>query len=103
MDRETHLFSLKEPVPSGTITFPFSAPHLCERIRSQHPSGNIRTTLKSGLQQSVEELVRCHAESLSRLGIANEAALIVSTGSGKARAYVGSQDFYDDGASRQAA
>lgn len=97
INRGAYDLSLIEPVPSESKPFVSHAPHLARRLQSTLPSGNftIRTTIKKDLQAAVEGLVAEHAGRMRTLGIRNAAALAVETRSGKVRAYVGSQDFFD--------
>ncbi len=103
IDASTCALALLEPVPTGAHSPPLLAPHLAQLLKDQQPesSGIIRTTLRHDLQQKMAELVARHLELLRPQGIRNGAALLVETGSAKVRAYVGSQDFFDDGAQGQ--
>jgi penicillin-binding protein 1C len=60
-----------------------------------HDAQRIITTLDSDIQHRVLEAARAHNKILADHGIENLAVLVVETGSGKIRAYVGSHDFYD--------
>lgn len=97
IDSSARELSLIEPVPSESKPFVSSAPHLARRLQSSTPSGRftIRTTIQKDIQARAEALVAEHAERMRTLGIRNAAALVVETRSGKVRAYVGSQDFFD--------
>jgi penicillin-binding protein 1C len=56
----------------------------------------VRTTIEKALQVRIERLVADHAATRLRpLGIRNAAAIVAETATGKVRAYVGSQDFFD--------
>jgi penicillin-binding protein 1C len=86
-----------EPVPSESMPFFSTARHLARSLESASNGGGIvRTTIDRDIQLRAESLVRDHVYGRLRpLGIRNAAAIVVETGSGKVRAYVGSQDFFD--------
>jgi penicillin-binding protein 1C len=94
---ETYHLSLLESLPERSTPFPMLAPHLGQYLKVQYRGngGIIRTTLKSDIQQRAEEMVRRHLQYLQQKGIQNGAVLIAETQSGKIKAYVGSQDFFD--------
>ena len=94
-DAETLALAAAEPVPSRAWSFPVTAPHLSRALKSRLPGRRVRTTLDAGLQRQLEALVARHLGYLDHLGIGNGAALLVETGSGEVRAYVGSRDFLD--------
>jgi len=94
---ETCRLSLLEPLPEGSIPFQSLAPHLGQYLKDHSPEkgGVIRTTILAEHQQSIEEMVRRHLNYLQYQGINNAAVLVAETASGKVRAYLGSQDFFD--------
>ena len=96
-DAETLSLAAAEPVSSRAWPLPVTAPHLSRALKSRRPGRLIRTTLDAGLQRELETLVARHLGYLDHLGIGNGAALLVETGSGEVRAYVGSRDFFDAG------
>ena len=97
IDQEAYQLALLEEVPDTSKSFQMFAPHLAQflKARAREKSPIIRTTIKKEIQQRVEDLVKQHLSYLDRLGIHNGAALAVETQTGKVRAYVGSQDFFD--------
>lgn len=100
---EDYRLALLEEVPDISKPFPMFAPHLAQFLkdREQEKCGIIRTTIKREIQQHTEELVKRQLDYLNRLGIHNGATLVVETKSGKVRAYVGSQDFFDEASQGQ--
>jgi penicillin-binding protein 1C len=97
LDRGTLDLALLEDVPSASAPFPSAAMHLARRLESE-AGGRfaIRTTIDRAIQLRVEALTADHVSGRLRpLGIRNAAVLVAETGSGKVRAYVGSQDFFD--------
>jgi penicillin-binding protein 1C len=97
IDTETLALSLLEPVPSASDPFPPAALHLARKLeRSAGGRFVLRTTIRREIQLRVEALTAGHvSERLRPMGIRNAAVLVVETRSGKVRAYVGSQDFFD--------
>jgi penicillin-binding protein 1C len=88
--------SLAEPLPDTPRPFPFDSPHLTERLYGAgFDSGVVRTTIDSGLQREIERLAGVHALWLGSLGIRNLSILVAETESGRVRAYVGSQGYFD--------
>ena len=92
---ETLRLAVAEPVPERAFPLPVAAPHLSRALASARRGRIVRTTLDAGLQRDLEALVARHLRYLDHLGIGNAAALLVETGSGKVRAWVGSRDFFD--------
>ena len=94
-DAETLHLALAEPVPTRAFPYPVWAPHLSRALKRGRQGRLIKTTIDAGLQRELETLVGRHLRYLDHQGIGNGAALLVETGSGKVRAYVGSRDFFD--------
>ncbi|MCE2449810.1 MAG: transglycosylase domain-containing protein [Candidatus Latescibacteria bacterium] len=92
---ETLRLALAEPVPTRAFRYPVWAPHLSRALKRGRQGRLIKTTIDAGLQRELEFLVGRHLRYLDHQGIGNGAALLVETGSGKVRAYVGSRDFFD--------
>ncbi|MFZ0391947.1 MAG: penicillin-binding protein 1C [Calditrichia bacterium] len=96
INKEDLLQAKKEPLPHSEIAFPQDAPHLARLLKNRHPGEPLlHTTINRTLQRAALELLQRHVENLRASGIRNAAALVVETASGKVRAYVGSQDFFD--------
>ena len=78
---------------------PFAAPHFVEevladqRLRTQSPSPEIRTTLNLGLQRVLERQVADHVAHNSDRGIRNAVALAIDTRDMAIKALVGSADY----------
>ena len=94
-DAETLHLARAEPVPTHAVPYPVGAPHLSRTLKRSRQGRLIKTTIDAGLQRELEALVERHLRYLDHQGIGNGAALLVETGSGKVRAYVGSRDFFD--------
>lgn len=75
------------PIPSRRA-FPFSAPHLAQRLARAHPgAATIRSTLDAPMQAAFEQLARAHARQLER--DATIAILAVELEGRRVRASVG--------------
>lgn len=112
IDEETFQLSVLEPLPEGSFPFEMLAPHLGQYLKDQltvqqlakqqsSSGGIIFTTLNANYQRAIEEIVGRQVGYLQKEGILNAAVLVAETGSGKVRAYVGSQDFFDAAARGQ--
>lgn len=97
IDKETFELSITEPLPGKLKSFFNGAPHLSQTLvnSGRVQSRIIKTTILRRHQQRVEQLMKGHLGYLKSIGVHNGAALVVETGTGKVRAYVGSQDFFD--------
>ena len=93
-DAETLHLARAEPIPTQAFPYPVWAPHLSRFLKNSYQGQRIRTTIDVDLQQELETLVQRHLGYLDHQGIGNGAALLVETGSGNVRAYVGSRDFF---------
>ncbi len=96
IDAETFGLARLEEVPDGARPLPMDAPHLARRLESRYGNTYITTTLHRDIQRQSAELVNRHAAFMRRLGVRNGAALVADTRTGRVRAYVGSQGFFDD-------
>lgn len=97
IDEEAYQLALLEPMPDGSKPFQLLAPHLSQKLKNQQKTsgGIIATTIQASHQERCEELVKRHLTYLKQQGIHNGAVLVAETKTGKIRAYVGSQDFFD--------
>jgi penicillin-binding protein 1C len=95
---QTYRASLNEPLPRGKGSFFYHAPHLARTLkeRAGPKAGHIHTYIRREYQRGVEKLVARHLKYLNSRGIGNGCAIVVETASGRVRAYVGSQDFFDE-------
>jgi len=98
IDAQTRRLATQEPVPARTVAFFVRAPHFARASRSRlnRRSGRILTTIDGELQAQVARLLARHLDHLRTQGVRNGAAVVVDTRSGEVRAYVGSQDFFDE-------
>ena len=92
MDAATCRLAQKEAVAARVRPLPRRAPHLARRFDGET---RVRSGIDRRLQERAAAQVRRYAARLRRLGVRNAAALIAETQSGRVRAYIGSQDFFD--------
>ena len=95
--KETYELSLLESIPEEAAPFEMHAPHLCRMIHNSSRKNEpiISTTIDINIQKMTRNIVKQHSLELSRKGIKNIAAIVADTQTGKIRAYIGSQDYYD--------
>ena len=96
IDEMTLTLAEREPLPRNAGQFPFIAPHFTQYVLNQAPhTAEIRTTLSSKLQGTIDQLAGNYYPLLASKGISNLAVLVVETGTGKVRGYLGSADWFD--------
>jgi penicillin-binding protein 1C len=88
--------ALTEPLTAYRREAPQQAPHLARRLRIENPDAPIiRSTLRSSVQVTTEQLVRNYATRIRSLNVHNSAVLVVDNQTQEVVAYVGSADFGD--------
>jgi penicillin-binding protein 1C len=96
LDESAYKLALLEPIISRVYPFRILAPHLTQEIYNNTTEGTfVSTTINKDIQQYVELIAKEHSRYLKREGINNCAALIMETKTGKIKAYVGSQDYFE--------
>jgi penicillin-binding protein 1C len=96
IDESAFKLALLEPIISRVYPFRITAPHLTQVIKDKTAEGTyVNTTINKNIQLYVELIAKEQSRSLKREGIRNCAALIMETQTGKIKAYVGSQDYFD--------
>lgn len=96
IDRPTYDLALAEHLPRGTLPFPVAAPHLAERLARTVNENMITTTINKEIQEQVSKLLGDYVSELGSRGIRNGAVLVTDTATGEVKAYVASQDYFDD-------
>lgn len=96
IDETTCKLALAEPIPEGMYPFPLSAPHLAEALKKSVDKNIIKTTINKEIQDRATFMVKSYVERIRQLGINNAALIITETSTGEVKAYVGSQDYYDN-------
>ncbi len=96
IDETTLQLGLAEPIAKGNYAFPVVTPHLAEQLARTVDADVISTTINLDVQKVADALLREHVASQAVHGIVNGAVLIADTKTGAVKAYVASQDYYDD-------
>ena len=95
IDKDSFLLAISEPVILKPKPFPLSAPHLSDRIFRQKKGVTIKTTLNKELQDNINRIVQSQMEELKQSGINNCAVIVSETKTGKIKAYIGSNNYFD--------
>lgn len=96
INKEVYELAILEPIPDKEYRFKILAPHLTQEIKFSNPNDKIvNTTIDYKLQSYIEQLTRSYIAYQRNLGITNGAVLVTETQTGKVKAYVGSQGFFD--------
>src|SRR6202012_861301 len=90
-----------EPVPDRPMPLPQSAPHLLERFKTDHQNDKssdtrIKTSIKSTLQQQVNDILERHQAVLKANDINNIAAVVLDVETGASIAYAGNISHPED-------
>jgi penicillin-binding protein 1C len=94
----------QEPLPPAPAPIPRLAPHLLERVRAERRDAGwrtgdgspwVRTTLSRDVQVRASGVLARHHRRLAERGVANAAALVAETGTGRILAYVGNLSRFD--------
>ena len=85
--------------PSSSAQLPFRAPHLTDALLhdGDEARGEIHSSIDLRLQTTLERAVRQYVESNRSIGVRNASALLVDAQTMRARALVGSADYFDAG------
>ncbi len=89
IDVATCALAKEEPLPDAPYPLPRLAPHLILRAENDGAPPRLKSTLRSGLQRQVLDVVDRQQAVLSYNQIHNIAAIVVEVATGKVRAYVG--------------
>jgi len=94
IDSTTAALARLEPVPDRPMPLPQFAPHLLQRFKADHqakPDGDTRITssIKSSLQQQVNDILEQHHSLLKANDINNIAAIVLDVETGATLAYAG--------------
>ncbi len=93
INKNTYLISLNEPLPGKPFPLPQTAPHLMMRIYHDGYKGQlVRTTILSGLQLEIQEIIKKHQRLFKANDINNAAALVIDIKTGNVMAYIGNTD-----------
>ena len=97
IDSTTRQLAKLEPLPKQVYAIPETAPHLLNRVLSEHPGERVETTVDRQLQRHVNDVVRQHLVSLRANEIHNAAVLVMNVEKGEVLAYVGNSPDRGDG------
>ncbi|MCK9167333.1 MAG: penicillin-binding protein 1C [Bacteroidales bacterium] len=89
MSENTFSLALEEPLPAAPQPLPALAPVLTAQLSLTYPGQRLRTTIDADLQESVRNLMTRHLSVLEANKIHNLSALVLESGTGKVRVYVG--------------
>jgi penicillin-binding protein 1C len=101
IDATTASLAKLEPVPEKPMPLPQIAPHLLIRFKQDHPNNytgetRIRTSIKSTLQQQVNQIIEQHHQVLKANDINNIAAIVLDVETGQTLAYAGNISHPED-------
>jgi penicillin-binding protein 1C len=94
IDSTTAALAKLEPVPEKPVPLPQLAPHLLERFKTDHQNDlngdtRLKTSIKSALQQQVNDILERHHQILKGNDINNIAAIVLDVETGETLAYAG--------------
>lgn len=102
IDSITLEMSLNEEIANLNIPFEIIAPQFCDYVKKRYTEksnkdyGIVNTTLNAGIQKLVEDIVKANAKKNSLIGINNACAIVIDGQTTEVKAWVASQDFYDE-------
>ncbi|MBL3656257.1 penicillin-binding protein 1C [Fulvivirga sediminis] len=90
IDELTCSLAMAEPIPEEPLPLPQKAPHLLTRaINDGKAQQNLNTTINTGLQNRVSQILQTHYRHLKGNEVHNAAALVADVRTGQVLAYVG--------------
>lgn len=89
IDEFTYQLAIQEPLPQKPFTLPQIATHLLQRVNKTDQGERIKTSIKIGLQERTNDIVKTHYNRLKQNQIFNIAVLVLDVKSRKVLAYVG--------------
>ncbi len=89
IDELTYQLAIKEGLPKKPYQLPQIAPHLLQQIRQSNRGERVKTTIRRGLQQRVNSIVKTHYNNLQQNQIHNIAVLVLEVKTRKVLVYVG--------------
>ena len=88
--------SHNEPVEAGHYSFPFAALHFGVWAHKQYPTEPVlQTSLDPRFQVIAEKMLKDRLSELSAYGVENGSVVILENKTGRIRAFVGSNNFFD--------
>ncbi len=95
IDSLTWSLACEEPLPGARNRLPFDAPHFTQMVMGATESSAVHSSLDARLQKAIQSVTDRYARDYARYGIYNVAVLVLETGTGCIRGYVGSHDYGD--------
>lgn len=89
IDEFTYQLAIQEPLPQKPFTLPQIATHLLQKVNKTDQGERIKTSIKIGLQERTNDIVKTHYNRLKQNQIFNIAVLVLDVKSRKVLAYVG--------------
>lgn len=89
IDTLTYQLAIEEELPQKPYKIPQIAPHLLQNIAKTKKGERIKTSVKIGLQQRINSIVKNHYNELSKNQINNIAVLVLDVKTRKVLAYIG--------------
>lgn len=89
IDKETYELALLEPLPQKPFAVPQIAPHLLQKIAKEHKGEKIKTTIKVGIQERVNDIVNQYYNLYKQNQVYNMAVLVVDVKTRNIISYVG--------------
>ncbi|WP_295795842.1 penicillin-binding protein 1C [Mucilaginibacter sp.] len=94
IDSTTAALAKFEPVPDRPVPLPQLAPHLLQRFKTDHKNNThgdtrLKTSIRSALQQQINEILERHHQVLKSNHVNNIAAVVLDVETGAALAYAG--------------
>ncbi|MEP6612858.1 MAG: penicillin-binding protein 1C, partial [Mucilaginibacter sp.] len=94
IDSTTAALAKFEPVPDRPMPLPQLAPHLLQRFKTDHKTNvhgdtRLKTSIRSALQQQVNEILERHHQVLKSNQVNNIGAVVLDVETGAALAYAG--------------
>jgi penicillin-binding protein 1C len=101
IDSTTARLAKLEPVPEQPMPLPNLAPHLLQRFKEDHQKNangltRVTTSIRSTLQQQVNEILERHHQVLKDNDVNNIAAVVLDVETGAALAYTGNISHRED-------
>ena len=89
IDSLTYALALEEQLPQKPFPLPQIAPHFLHYIAREHRGSRIKTTLKTDIQNQLNQIVKKHHTNLKQNEVYNAAVLVMDVRSRKVLGYVG--------------
>ncbi|NJM80029.1 MAG: penicillin-binding protein 1C, partial [Flavobacterium sp.] len=89
IDKDTYELALLESLPQKPFAVPQIAPHLLQKVAKEHKGEKIKTTLKFGVQERVNDIVSQYYNLYKQNQVYNISVLVVDVKTRNIIAYVG--------------